>query len=229
VEAGGFGKFIGRVARASVVRFSAFLVFAVLGITQDRIVAYLHGGQPPWEKIWQAHIAIQLIFICAAFLVMAYAFYSYLQAVLDPVLEPDTSIADAINYLANGSTAHLRQNKPPVIADFGPAKGQVVRQHGATHAHARDLLYEKMITGELSVWGRREVNKGMAFKSFESNRRPIEKTLWNHASLEWFPIFYNAKDIAQTVMQGGHTDYCYAEMMFSKKQIERIWPPRARY
>ncbi|HLY04304.1 MAG TPA: hypothetical protein VKR31_01010 [Rhizomicrobium sp.] len=221
---GGFRRFLAGTIRASFFRFAAFVVLAVLGITQDKILAFIHGGQPEWDKVWQTHLAIQVAFIGAAFLVMAYAFYAYVSHLLNPPNEPDMTISDAINYLANDSMVQLRQSVPE-IAKFGPAKGQTVRQGGVPHVHARDILSEKIITGELSVWGRRELTKGMAFKTFESYRRPIDKGLWNHATLEWHSVFYNAKDVSQTHMQEGHTDYCYAELVVNREQLERLWPP----
>jgi hypothetical protein len=141
--------------------------------------------------------------------------------------QPDIPIADAINYIVNDSAVQLRKAEQAQIAAFGPGIGQKMQQGGVAHAHAREILFEKIITGDLNVWGRREHSKGMAFKLFESHRRPIDKSLWNHAVLEWFSVFYNSKDISQTVMQEGHTDYCYAELMLSREQVRRLWPNRA--
>lgn len=220
-----FRRFVGGVIRASAFRFSAFVVLALLGITQDRIVAYVHGGQPAWERVWQTHLAIQIVFIASAFLILAYAFYSYVHSILGPSTEPDMPVAHAINYLVNDSRVKLRQAKAAEIATFGPAKGRIWRQGGVAHNDAKDKILEKAISGELAIWGCREQRIDMMLPAFESHKRPIDKTYWNHATFDWHAIQRVTETGSQTQLLHGVSEYRYSSLSVSRAQIEALWPP----
>jgi hypothetical protein len=94
-----------------------------------------------------------LIFILIAGM---YWIIKQLHASTNPV--PDMKINEALDYIVNDSKAKLKQPPPEKIEDFGPSIGRRSVKHlGVEHEDARAKVNEKLIVGELSAWGYRQL------------------------------------------------------------------------
>jgi hypothetical protein len=122
---------------------------------------------------------------------------------LDETARYDMPIAKAINYIVNDSTQKLRRPSLPRIADFGPARGHPLIEKGAEHSDAVRLVEEKVVSGDLRIWGRREyqpVNANIPDPKFEDILREIDKVYWRNGRFAPFSCFHDSATIPQTVV-----------------------------
>jgi membrane-associated protease RseP (regulator of RpoE activity) len=141
-------------------------------------------------------------------------------------LQQGTPIADAIDYIVNDSTAKLKQPGPAQIMGFGPAKGRRAVEVGVEHSDARTRLNEKLISGELRCWGRRQIDTHIA-NQFEHTLREIPKEYWDSMQLDFLSCFHNTDRIAQTATIPGKTGSVnFTQLTLNKNQVFSLWPKK---
>jgi hypothetical protein len=93
-----------------------------------------------------------------------------LHATTNPV--PDMKINEALDYTVNDSKAKLKQPPAAKIKE-----GYLEKHLGVEHGDARAKVYEKLIAGEMSAWGYRQL-QGVPMIQFDSSLRPIPAEYW---------------------------------------------------
>src|ERR1700730_7524822 len=93
---------------------------------------------------------------------------------IDSDVSGDWKISEALDYIVNDSVAELRHPAPPQIMEFGPMKGKIAVEAGVEHGDARAKINERLISGELRIWGLRKINTHIP-NQFELSRREIQK------------------------------------------------------
>lgn len=135
--------------------------------------------------------------------------------------EPNTPIADAVNYIVNDSIAELKKPKPAEIAQYGPAKGRLVNYQGIAHQDALNRVQSACNNGQLDVWGHREFVPGTI--NFEQWLRPIPKTYWDSACFELLNCNHVSTSIPQTMPLPGKSVERYTGLTLNRCQIELLW------
>jgi hypothetical protein len=143
--------------------------------------------------------------------------------------QPNLSIAWALDYLVNDSTAVLEQDPPPAVAAFGPAKGQVLVSRGKPHEDALKQIEQHLGLGTLTAFGCRAQAAGdNPGGGFDSIVREIPKDYWDVGGLH--PLFARIPEsaFAQTYLRssgGGHSQY--SDIMLDRKQLQTVWRPKS--
>ncbi len=141
--------------------------------------------------------------------------------------QADMPISDAIDYIVNDSTAKLKQPAPPKILEFGPGKGQLASEIGVEHGDARAKVNEKLISGELRIWGRREIDTSMP-NQFEHSMREIPTSYWDNMQLDFLACFSATGSASQTFhIPRKPASPGYTHLMLNKKKVREIWPPKS--
>jgi len=139
-------------------------------------------------------------------------------------LHYDMTISDAIEYIVNDSRAVLKQPAPPQIMEFGPAKGRRAVEAGVEHSDARALMNTKLISGELQIRGRRQIDTHIP-NQFEQSFREIPRTYWDSAQLHMLSCFSPMERLPQTMAIPGKTHEAdYTQLMVNSQQVSSLWP-----
>jgi hypothetical protein len=137
----------------------------------------------------------------------------------------DMPIAEAIDYIVNDSIAKLRQPAPPRIAEYGPAKGRLLVEKGVEHSDALTKLNERIIVGDLKVWGLRQMPVTHIANQFEHFRRPIEPAYWDRMHLDFLSCFHKTTAMPQTApIPGKQADLLWTDLTLNGEQLRKIWP-----
>lgn len=140
--------------------------------------------------------------------------------------QPNISIARAVDYLVNYSTAVLESNPPPHLETFGPAKGRLVCEVGRPQADALRKIEEQLGFGTLCAFGRRALDASLDDPSnFDSVLKIIPREYWDGGTLHplFAPIHESAH--AQTAVRSGSGGHAlYARVMLDRTQLHRVWP-----
>jgi hypothetical protein len=97
---------------------------------------------------------------------------------------------------------------------------------GVEHGDALRLISEKLATGELHAWGRREFIADQS-KQYVAERRPIQTDYWELMALHPLTCFDDAKLMAQTITSPGpmgRNDY--AGLMLCRDEVIRSFPKK---
>jgi len=138
--------------------------------------------------------------------------------------QPDMRISDALDYIVNDSRENLKQPPKPYVEEFGPAKGRLVTHFGIEHEDARTKVSGKLNSGELSVWGRRQISCHIA-NQFELSLRPIPADYWDSYQLDPLSCLHHTEQQPQTVNLPGKPDILHwTGLMLSKQQVGQLWP-----
>lgn len=143
--------------------------------------------------------------------------------------QPNLAIALAMDYLVNDSTATLRQNAPPEIATFGPAKGHVVSETGKPQQDALLKIEEQLGFGTLIAFGRRALVAGEHPHTFDPVLRVIPRDYWNNAGLNllFARILEEDMDFAQTQLRfTTHGPLLYGDLRLDRRQVRALWKPK---
>ena len=143
---------------------------------------------------------------------------------------PNMTIGDAIDYMVNDSTAVLKQPREPWVEEIGPGKGRRIIEKGVEHADARTKLNERLISGELKIWGRRQMPVVHLANQFEHSIREIPREYWDRMQLDFLSCFSETSTIPQTTtIPGRQADLQWIDLMVIKEQVIRAWPPKSRW
>ena len=183
----------------------------------------------------QAHAAFPGIFVLALALLIGTVVVPELVRLIGRQLtsnnpKPDIAIYKALDYIVNSSRAIVQKSSPPRVMEFGPFKGKIAQQVGAEHADAVGQVEEKLINGEINVWGYRELSPGS--KIFDNVLRPIDQKYWEVAKLNSLScLIDDAKKVDQTVIMdfsdGPVRESVYSGLMLNNAQIRRAWRPKS--
>jgi hypothetical protein len=147
--------------------------------------------------------------------------------IVPDALTPNMKISEAIDYIVNDSIAKLEQSSPPKVFDFGPAKERVVTEMGKEHQDARTKLNAELISGELKSWGLRQIKTHIP-NQFEHSLREIPREYWDDMQLDFQSCLYYSKSLPQTMKIPGRSDnHNWWQIQVSKKQIQKMWPPKS--
>ena len=148
-------------------------------------------------------------------------------SMLDVTANYDMPIAKAIDYVVNDSAQRLKRSSPPHIAEFGPARGKLLIEKGAEHAEAFRLLQEKVISGSLRVWGRRENpgQNGHSHPNFESIMREINGDYWVGGRLDYWFCFHESAQPQTVVVEPNGLRY--TGLRLNSCQVRQFWKPES--
>jgi hypothetical protein len=139
---------------------------------------------------------------------------------------PDMPLASALNYMVNDSSVKLKKPKAAEIEQFGPAKGRLVNWPGIGHQDAVQQVQTATNSGQLSIWGQRELAPGAnAMFQFERSLRPIPTTYWEFGCVDLFFCHHVTTTNAQTTTFPGRSTERYTGLMVNRRQVEALWPP----
>lgn len=174
-----------------------------------------------------ASYRIPVFIVCIAFIVFIIIVVMYLkikQLYASTISVPDMKINEALDYIVNDSKAKLKQPPAAKIEDFGPLKGHLVKWLGVEHKDARAKVNEKLIAGELSAWGYRQL-QGLSMIQFESYLRSIPAEYWNGSQIHFLSCLHYTDKCPQTFKIPGQPEsYHFTGLMVSKEQVKKLWP-----
>jgi hypothetical protein len=197
------------------------------------LAAWLRPGSPEMLGVTERQISLYVfaIVIVARLLMAPYWAYREVVARLpaDADVSGDWEISKALDYIVNDSTAELRQPEPPRVMEFGPMKGRLAVQAGVQHGDARSKINEALISGELRIWGFRQIKTHIP-NQFEFSRREIQKEYWNNMQLDFQNSLYYTKNYSQTMKIPGRPEVDHwTGLRVSRAQIQQKWPPKSSW
>jgi hypothetical protein len=129
--------------------------------------------------------------------------WNFLKTLIAPKSpQPNMKINVAIDYIVNDSAT------------------------GVEHDDALTLISEKLASGELHAWGRREFIADQ-HKQYVAERRPIQTDYWELMALHPLTCFDDTEQAAQTITSPGpmgRNDY--AGLMLCREEIIRSFPKK---
>jgi hypothetical protein len=199
----------------------------------DWFVRYLESAWKIKEADLIASISSFVIpcIISAAIIYLVYWFFRREHELkISRVESPNMSIGVAIDYIVNDSKAVLKQPREPWVAEFGPGKGQRFIEKGVEHSDALTKFNERLISGELKIWGLRQMPVTHVANQFEHSVREIPKEYWDRMQLNFLSCFHQTNTIPQTTpIPGRQADLQWTGLMVIKEQVLRAWPPKSRW
>jgi len=199
-----------------------------LGVTAPNILAELRNLPmvPPYILDWGW--AFQLGFFLLAMLVMASIFYSRVEWFRNLRPMPNMPLKDALDYIVNDSTAMLKQSAPPQLMEYGPMKGHIATEKGVEHMDALRQLTERVISGDIILWGYREREQMMTLPQFEDTIREIPTLYFDRARIEPVVAWHYSKNSPDAVpnREIETFSYRYSGLMTFREGVQRVWPPK---
>jgi hypothetical protein len=142
---------------------------------------------------------------------------------------PDISISTALDYIVNDSVTDLKQPPAPYIMESGPHQGKKAIPWGIEHEDARVKAYEKLISGDLTAWGHRQIECPMP-NQFEAVLRIIPREYWDSHQLDFYTSLYYTETKPQTSKLPNKSDAgLWTALMLSKQQVQLLWPPQSQW
>ena len=194
------------------------------------LAAWLRPGSPELLGVTEREISLYVFAIVIFVRLLMAPYWAYREVVAklpaDAGVSGNWEINMALDYVVNDSTAELKQPDPPQVMDFGPMKGKVAVQMGVQHGDARSKINEALISGELRIWGFRQIKTHIP-NQFELSRREIPKEYWNDMQLDFSSCLYYTKNYPQTMKIPGRPEVeHWTDLRVSRAQVERKWPPK---
>jgi hypothetical protein len=139
---------------------------------------------------------------------------------------PDMKIRDAIDYIVNDSRSKFDEPYRPEAPNNFPPDVHMLVVNGLT-AQAQRKLHDKINTGEVRAWGRRQIDT-IGKDKFESSLREIPLVYWNDMRLDFQSARYYKGAYSQTMpIQGKKATYNWADINVSQAQIGTYWPKKS--
>jgi hypothetical protein len=162
-------------------------------------------------------------------LITASVFYTRVQWFQNLRPLPDMALKDALDYIVNDSIAKLKQPPSPQIEKFGPMAGHLSIEKGVERMDALRQLNERAITGDLDVWGYKEIGHGMPSARFQDVISPIPTVHWGMAQIDPVVTFHQTRSVPATTVLPDYRQVQprYSGLRVFKEHVRRAWPAKS--
>jgi hypothetical protein len=198
------------------------------------LVAWWQPELPKWPEtigLTERQIVLSVFGIVIVARLLMAPYWAYLEVAekvpVDADVSGDWKISEALDYIVNDSAAELRHPAPPQLIEFGPMKGKIAAEAGVEHEDARAKINEALISGELRIWGARQINTHIP-NQFERSRREIQQDYWDNMQLHFLSCMSDVTNYPQTAIIPGKSELAHwTSLRVSSVQVKRKWPPKS--